>query len=187
MTNQIYVYICISRHSCGLQLSPSARLKEGKSLEEVVLAAAAPRSSCAARRSSYKSSSGEFVLARQNHGASPSPVFHISCTAHWMASPHGVAAGHIYERCIPETYHWPDIVRAQRFESHPALYANLLMERRHFARKVTLSQTQMSEETGIKLLQMARKSNLNDDYSFTNERFLFYYWLLVNTRIKLRP
>lgn len=62
------------------------------------------------------------------------PVFHISYTAHWMASPHRVTAGHIYERCIPETYHWPDIARAQRFESHPALYANSLMELRHFAR-----------------------------------------------------
>lgn len=60
-----------------------------------------------------------------------SPIFHISYTVHWMASPHTVTAGHIYERCIPETYHWPDIARAQRFESHPALYANSLMELRH--------------------------------------------------------
>lgn len=60
-----------------------------------------------------------------------SPVFHISYTVHWVASPHTVTAGHIYERCIPETYHWPDIARAQRFESHPALYANSLMELRH--------------------------------------------------------
>lgn len=60
-----------------------------------------------------------------------SPVFHISYTVHWMVSPHTVTAGHIYERCIPETYHWPDIAQAQRFESHPALYANSLMELRH--------------------------------------------------------
>lgn len=73
------------------------------------------------------------MLARQNNGASlpPFSIFHTQPIG-WRRL--GVTAGHIYERCIPETYHWPDIAGAQRFESHPAPYANSLMELRHSAR-----------------------------------------------------
>lgn len=67
-----------------------------------------------------------FCAGAAEHGGLASSVFHISYTAHWTAPPHTVTAGHIYERCTPETYHWPDIAQAQRFESHPALYANSL-------------------------------------------------------------
>lgn len=87
-------------------------------------------------------------VAEQRGPRSPPPVFHISYTAHWMASPHRVTAGHIYERCIPETYHWPDIARAQRFESHPALYANSLMEPRHFARSRCHGRTAAVDQQG---------------------------------------
>lgn len=123
------------RSSRLVLLSPSGGLMERKTLEEVVCAAAAaaPCSSCAGVQ--VTKAHLEILCWRgRTTGPRFPPVFHISYTAHWMASPHRVTAGHIYERCIPETYHWPDIARAQRFESHPALYANSLMELRHFAR-----------------------------------------------------